>query len=120
MWRKAPGYMETLESAWSAGSDASPSMRSTWMNLNRMTPMLRDWSRTTFGSVHKQIRKLEQQLFFLRGQPVSEASVKEERDIECKLCPLFECEEIMARQRSRVEWFHKGDRNCQKTYKQDF
>jgi hypothetical protein len=73
--------------------------------------MLRDWSRTTFGSVHKQIRKLEQQLFFLRGQPVSEASVKEE---------VFECEEIMARQRSRVEWLHEGDRNCQKTYKQDF
>jgi hypothetical protein len=73
--------------------------------------MLRDWSRATFGLVHKQIWKLEQQLFFLRGQPVSEASVKEEHDIECKLCDLFECEESMARQRSWMEWLREGDRN---------
>jgi hypothetical protein len=42
---------------------------------------------------------------------ISEASVKEERDIERKLCELFECEEIMAKQRSRVEWLREGDRN---------
>jgi hypothetical protein len=47
--------------------------------------------------MHKQIRKLEQQLFHLRGQVVSDAFVKEERDIERKLCKLFEYEEIMAR-----------------------
>jgi hypothetical protein len=97
-----------------------PSLRSTWMNLNQMAPMLRYWSRGTFGSVHKQIRKLEQQLFFLHGQPVSEASVKEECDIECKPCDLFECEESMERQRSRMEWLREGDHNIQKAYKQDF
>jgi hypothetical protein len=47
--------------------------------------------------MHEQIRKLEQQLFHLRGQVVSDASIKEEHDIERKLCELFECEDIMAR-----------------------
>jgi hypothetical protein len=59
----------------------------------------------------KKIRRLEQQLFFLRGQPLSDASLKEEREIEHQLCELFECEEIMAKQRSRVEWLREGDRN---------
>jgi hypothetical protein len=61
-----------------------------------MAPMLKDWGRTTFGSIHKQIRKLEQQLFYLRGQPVSDANLMDERGIEGRLCDLFECEEIMA------------------------
>lgn len=76
-----------------------------------MAPALKDWSRTTFGSVRKQIRHLEQQLFYLRGQPLSDATVKGERDTERRLCDLFECEEVMAPQRSRVEWLREGDRN---------
>jgi hypothetical protein len=37
--------------------------------------------------------------------------VKDERAVERQLCELFECEEIMARERSRVEWLCEGDRN---------
>jgi hypothetical protein len=111
MWRRAPEYKEVLETAWSASREGVPSLRSTWSTLNRMGPVLKDWSRATFGSVRKQIRRYEQQLSFLRGQPVSDASLKEERDIEHKLGELFVCEEIMARQRSRVEWLREGDRN---------
>jgi hypothetical protein len=77
MWRRAPDYKEVLETAWQAGSVGSPSLQSTWSNLNRMAPVLKDWSRATFGSVHKKIRRLEQQLFYLRGQPYSDASLKE-------------------------------------------
>jgi hypothetical protein len=111
MWRKAPDYKEVLEAAWMANSGSSHSLSSTWSTLNRMAPMLKDWSRATFGSVQKQIRKLEQQVHFLRGQPISDVTLKEEREIERKLCDLFECEEIMARQRSRVDWLREGDRN---------
>jgi hypothetical protein len=111
MWRRAPDYKEVLETAWAAGRVGPPSLRATWDNLNRMATMLKDWSRATFGSVRKQIRKLEHTLFYLRGQPVTEANIQEERDVERKLCDLFECEEIMARQRSRVEWLREGDRN---------
>jgi hypothetical protein len=54
---------------------------------------------------------LNNNCFFLRGQPVSEENVKEEKDVERKLFELFECKEIMAQQRSRVEWLREGDRN---------
>jgi hypothetical protein len=65
----------------------------------------------TSGSVRNQIRRLEQKLLYLRCQLVNDEVLKEERDVELKLCDLFECEEIMARKRSRVEWLREGDRN---------
>jgi hypothetical protein len=111
MWRRVPDYKETLEAAWNASKGEAMSLSSTLASINWMAPMLRDWSRATFGSVRKQIRKLEKQLFFLWGQSVTEVNVKEEREVERKLCDLFECKEIMARQRSRVDWLREGDRN---------
>jgi hypothetical protein len=38
-------------------------------------------------------------------------SIAQEKELESQLCELFEREEIMARQRSRVEWLKEGDRN---------
>jgi hypothetical protein len=100
MWRKAPDYVDTMEAAWLAGREGSLSLRSTWNNLGRLAITLKDWSRMTFGSVRNQIRRLEQKLFYLRCQPVNDEVLKEECEVELKLCDLFECEEIMARQRS--------------------
>jgi hypothetical protein len=76
-----------------------------------MASTLKDWSKANFGSVRKQIRNLEQKLFHLRGRQISKENLREERDIEQKLSDLFECEDIMAKQRSRVEWLREGDRN---------
>jgi hypothetical protein len=47
----------------------------------------------------------------LRNSLVTDAAMAEEREIEHRLCELFEQEAIMARQRSRVEWLREGDRN---------
>jgi hypothetical protein len=47
----------------------------------------------------------------LRNSLVTDAVMAEKREIEHRLCELFEREEIMARQRSRVEWLREGDRN---------
>jgi hypothetical protein len=111
MWLHAPDYKEVLEKAWSDGSCGVRSLHDTWSNLGRVAGSLRDWSRATFGSVRKNIRKLEGRLRYIRGQPFSDLSLKEEREVERELCELFEREEIMARQRSRVEWLREGDRN---------
>jgi hypothetical protein len=42
---------------------------------------------------------------------MTDGSVKEERDVESRLCELFEREEIMAQQQSRVNWLKEGTRN---------
>jgi hypothetical protein len=111
MWLRAPDYREMLEKAWADGRDGSGSLQSTWANLGRVAASLNDWSRATFGSVRKKIWQLEGRLRDFRELELTEANLKEERDVQRELCELFELEEIMARQRSRVEWLHEGDRN---------
>jgi hypothetical protein len=54
---------------------------------------------------------MERRLLFLRTGPFTTASLTETHEVERKLCELFEREEIIARQRSRVDWLKEGDRN---------
>lgn len=110
-WLRAGDYREVTEKAWAAGSDGSKSLRSVCKNLQDLAGTLRDWSKISFGSVRKEIQKLERKLKTLRNSMVDDNVLSEERMVEQKLCELFEREEIMARQRSRVDWLKEGDRN---------
>jgi hypothetical protein len=69
-------------------------------------------SKTSFGSVRREINRLERVLPSLRSVAISDAGIAEEKQVERQLCELFEREEIMARQRSRVDWLREGDRNA--------
>jgi len=76
-----------------------------------MAKSLAAWSRESFGAPKIEIRKLEKRLSWLRIHSATGTYCQEEKEIERKLCELFEREEIMARQRSRVDWLQAGDRN---------
>jgi hypothetical protein len=78
--------------------------------LHRFATSLAQWGKNTFGSVRKKIHKLERHLKNLRLVPWSSTDL-EAREIERELCELFEREDIMARQRSRIEWLKEGDHN---------
>lgn len=111
MWLRATDYRNTLEQAWVDGRNGEVSLKSTWDNLQKVAASLKTWSRECFGSVRKQISKLERRLLYVRSAPVSAVTVAEERDLEKRLCELFEREEIMEHQRSRIDWLKQGDRN---------
>jgi hypothetical protein len=111
MWLRAPDYREAVEHAWRDSRDGNTSLRATWSTLKSVAVSLQSWSRQAFGSVRRKIQKLEKKLKRLREAAVSQANVAEERHVERQLCELFEREEVMARQRSRVEWLREGDRN---------
>ncbi|KAM0872963.1 hypothetical protein ACQ4PT_038412 [Festuca glaucescens] len=111
MWRRAEDYVGVVEAAWNPDRAGPNAMQATWDNLNQMAGSLKDWSRASFGSVRREIGRLERALCNLRNAPVSDAGIAEEKVVERQLCEMFEREEIMARQRSRVEWLREGDRN---------
>jgi hypothetical protein len=54
---------------------------------------------------------MERQLLYLRTGPFSTSRLTKTRDIERKLCELFEREAIIARQCSLVDWLKEGDQN---------
>lgn len=111
MWARAPDYNEVVQKSWNDGFEGARNLHSIWSNLGRMAISLKQWSKNTFGSIQKKIRKLEKQLAILRSSSSTPVYSTEERAIERKLCDLFECEEIMAHQRSRVHWLQEGDQN---------
>jgi hypothetical protein len=86
-------------------------MHTAWASLNQMAGKLTDWSKVSFGSVRREINRLERLLQSLRNSAVTPDVLTEEKRVERQLCELFEREEVMARQRSRVEWLREGDRN---------
>ena len=96
-WCRAPDYMETVEKSWAAGSVGPSSLQTTWDKLSNLAGTLFQWSRDSFGSPRKEIRELEKRLTRLRINSTTMTYSQEERDIERRLCELFEREEIMAR-----------------------
>jgi hypothetical protein len=106
-WIRAPDYQEKLEKAWANSSNSVGSLHSTWATLHSVAASLKKWGRDTFGAVKTKISKLEHKLKSMRLGTV-EGTAAEIRLIERELCELFEREEIMARQRSRIDWLQEG------------
>ncbi|KAM0841990.1 hypothetical protein ACQ4PT_058650 [Festuca glaucescens] len=111
MWRRADDYAGVVEAAWNVNGHGPNVLHATWANIGCMASSLRDWSKTLFGSVRREISRLERVLRSLRSVAISDDVIAEEKQVERQLCELFEREEIMARQRSRVDWLREGDRN---------
>jgi endonuclease/exonuclease/phosphatase family metal-dependent hydrolase len=79
MWLRASDYKSSLEQAWSAGRDGLSSLRSTWDNLKHVAGSLREWSKEAFGSIRRNIGKMERRLASIRAAPASPSSLAEER-----------------------------------------
>ena len=99
---RAANYKETVERLWTEGRDEPRNLHTTWSKLNGMAKSLAAWSRESFGAPKIEIRKLEKRLSWLRIHSATGTYCQEEKEIERKLCELFERKEIMARQ--VLEW----------------
>jgi hypothetical protein len=110
-WRWAEDYGDLVKGSWAPNNARPNALHATWAGLHSLAGSLTDWSKHSFGSVRREIQKWECKLRHLRTQDVSEDVLAKEKEAERHLCELFEWEEIMARQRSRVEWLQEGDRN---------
>ena len=109
MWAKEGECKEIIEQAWDPYrvlSDLSIEER-----LSRCQNNLRWWNQTMFGNVNKKLRQKKnrlQQLELLNMLNDNEAEIKELRQ---EVNEVLNREEIMWKQRSRVDWLQYGDRN---------
>ncbi|KAK1613008.1 hypothetical protein QYE76_036681 [Lolium multiflorum] len=110
-WRWADSYADTIRANWAADLAGPNPMHTACAHLKTMAGSLKDWSVSTFGSVRREITRRERSLRSLRNSPSTDRSMAEEKRVQRQLCELFEREEVMDRQRSRVEWLREGDRN---------
>ncbi|XP_073351907.1 uncharacterized protein [Aegilops tauschii subsp. strangulata] len=103
--------------------ELKPTVRSAWESeghnltvsevrakLVALANNLGDWSKTMFGSVRGEIRRLKKELERLRSEVPRAGPTHAETKINDRLIELYLREELMWRQRSRVEWLSAGDR----------
>ena len=90
----------------------STSLEAVHANLKFMQGSLKTWERDHFGSVRNELSRLRRKLEETRAHTLYAGPSREERAIMCRLTELLAREEeIMEKQRARVEWLQAGDRN---------
>jgi hypothetical protein len=80
-------------------------------HLGDLGRSLAEWDHTTFGSVRKNLAHLRKELERVRGQSLGTGPSSEERRLMKQISEMLSREEVMEKQRSRVDWLKEGDRN---------
>jgi hypothetical protein len=110
MWERDPALPLVIEDAWT-GSPACSNLSDLIQKVKETQDRLHDWSTVNFGKVTKEISKKRNQLKKLWKRNRSESRDTEIRRVSSELDELLHREEMMWRQRSRIDWLKEGDRN---------
>ncbi|XP_071677059.1 uncharacterized protein [Lolium perenne] len=107
MWEKHENFRPHLEEVWDAEGQAR-SMGDLQQKLERVSKSHDSWGRHTFGHVQREIKQLTERMTSLRVEPTRQGPSYEEVKITQRLVELYNGEEVMWRQRSRVQWLAEG------------
>lgn len=110
-WTRHEKYDEMLAEVWEAAGTGESGLAAVWQRLARVTGSLQRWAQEVFGSIRKKIAKLKAQLLDAKNRALVTGCFWEVRDIEEELREIYAREEIMYRQRLRVDWLRAGDQN---------
>ncbi|XP_073367999.1 uncharacterized protein [Aegilops tauschii subsp. strangulata] len=112
MWETDSTFGATVQQVWNQKQPAT-TVAELASKLSSVGSSLKRWGRVTFGSVRQELRKLRHQLAELRADPHRVGPGEEEKKVQDQIMELSFREEIMMRQRSRINWLSVGDRNTQ-------
>ena len=75
------------------------------------TGTIKVWEKSSFGSVRQELNRLRRELESVRRSSLRSGPTRRERQLMARLSELLTREEVMEKQRSRIEWLREGDRN---------
>lgn len=110
MWQRDPSYMALIRDSWdhNAGGQSLGEMQA---KLKNVQSSLQVWERDVFGSVKKTLANLRCDLEAERARSIGSGPSRYEKQLMSRISELLSREEVMEKQRSRVEWLKDGDRN---------
>jgi hypothetical protein len=110
MWESHADFKPTLSHAWNQLGKAS-TLEEFQDKISSVTSSLRTWGSNTFGSVLKESRSLRAKLQEMREYPIRLGPTHMEMKIIDRLVEIDHREEVMWRQRSRIQLLAEGDKN---------
>jgi hypothetical protein len=108
MSRRHHTYYETVSEAWNTSCLSLGDVRA---NLGNVQMKLYTWEHDEFGNIRKELHQLRQKLEEERRRNVLSGLSHEEHWVMNILADVLAREEIMEKQRSRIDWLKVGDQN---------
>jgi len=110
MWCRDPSYMALIRDTWD-GADGAADLNGVQNRLGKIQGSLQDWEHNVFGSVRKTLANLRKDLEHERGRSLDSRPSRKEHQLMARISEMLSREEIMEKQRSRIDWVKDGDRN---------
>jgi hypothetical protein len=115
-WLTHPDFQQLAKTWWAqAEVDHGTKMYRFQQRLKNFKQLLKYWNRNTFGNIFQSIKDTENKLAeiqrtFILGTRTAEL-MKEEEELQVQLEQRRKQEEILWRQKSRVQWLKEGENN---------
>jgi exonuclease III len=115
-WLTHPDFQQLAKTWWNQSeADQGTKMYRFQQRLKNFKQMLKHWNRNTFGDIFQGIKDAENRLaeiqrIFISGARTVEL-MKEEEKLQMQLEQRRKQEEILWRQKSRVQWLKEGEKN---------
>lgn len=110
MWETHNDFSKMLADSWQ-GKNVATTLSDLQAKLSDVAGQLGSWERRTFGDVHNELKKLKLELVRAQADPQRVGPSHGELKTIERINELHHREEIMWRQRSRLQWLAAGDKN---------
>jgi hypothetical protein len=115
-WLSHPDFHQLAQTWWTqAEIDHGTHMYRFQQRLKNFKQQLKIWNKSTFGNIFQRLQEIEHRLedlqrIFISGIRTPDL-MKEEEELQAELEERKKQEEILWRQKSRVQWLREGERN---------
>lgn len=109
MMRRDESYLQLVQPTWGEGEVAN--LTQLQSRLGNVQRSLQEWELNVFGSVRRTLARLRNDLERVRARSIGSGPTRKERRLMARISELLSREEIMEKQRSRLDWLRDGDRN---------
>ncbi|CAM8933405.1 unnamed protein product [Rhodiola kirilowii] len=108
MWLRHKDFSNFLKDCWVRNSSSQSSLRA---KLTDCSHQLMKWNNEVFGVVQKRIKAIKKEIEQVKTKFRTEKVIEEEAQLYGELDEWLAREELLWRQRSRIEWLKEGDSN---------